>query len=64
MSNIYPNYGNKNYIDYVQYVKHNDFYFDKIKCSKTKIDDKCPDTIIYSKKTGQKHRFFNFLGKD
>lgn len=63
MSTIYPNYQNKSYYDYVQYVKQNDFYFDKIKYSKPEIDDKCPEAMIYSHKSGKLHKYFNFVGK-
>jgi hypothetical protein len=64
MSTIYPNFQNKNYFNYLQYVKSNDIYFDKIKYSKPKIDDKCPETMIYSNQSGKLHKYFKFLGKE
>ncbi len=64
MSKAYPNYLNLNYYDYVQYVKGNEYFFQKIRESKPVVDDGCPESINYMKQSGKLHKIYTQLGKN
>ena len=63
MSTNYPNFQNKNYYDYIQYVKENDHFFEKLRVTKSIVDDQCPESLTYFKNSGKLHKYFTYLGK-
>jgi len=64
MSKAYPNYQNKNYYDYIQFVKENENFFEKLRLARAIVDDHCPESLIYMKHSGKLHKYYNYLGKN
>lgn len=63
MSKAYPNYQNKSYYDYIQYVKENEYFFEKLRLAKPVVDDNCPESVHYMKQSGKLHKYYTYLGK-
>lgn len=62
MSQSYPNYQNRNFYDYIQYVKENEYFFDKLRNVKSIVDDNCPESLNYFKNHGKMHKYFTYVG--
>jgi hypothetical protein len=63
MSKAYPNYQNKNYYDYLLFVKENEYFFGKLRKAKPIIDVDCPESINYMRESGKLHKYYSFIGK-
>lgn len=63
MSKAYPNYQNLSYYDYIQFVKGNEFFFQKLREAKPVVDDGCPESVYYMKQSGKLHKIYNQMGK-
>lgn len=63
MSNPYPNYQKKSYYDYIQYVKDNENFLEKLRGTKAIVDDHCPESFNYMKNSGKLHKYYIYLGK-
>ncbi len=63
MSKVYPNYQNKNFYDYIQYIKENENFFEKIRITKSIVDDNCPESLNYFKKSGKLHKYYTYVRK-
>ena len=44
MSKQYPNYQNKSYYDYIQFIKENENFLDKLRVTKQIVEDRCPES--------------------
>lgn len=62
MSKAYPNYQNLSYYDYIQFVKGNEHFFQKLREAKPIVDDGCPESVNYMKQSGKLHKFYVQLG--
>jgi dynactin complex subunit len=62
MSKQYPNYQNKSYYDYIQFIKENENFLDKLKVTKPIVKDHCPESFKYMKNNGKLHKYYTYLG--
>lgn len=63
MSKPLPNLQNKSYYDYIQYVKENENFIEKLRISKAIVDDQCPESYNYMKNSGKLHKYYIYLGR-
>ena len=63
MSKAYPNYQHLSYYDYIQYVKGNEYFFQKLQEVKPIVDDQCPESVFYMKHSGKLHKVYTQIGK-
>jgi len=62
MSKAYPNYQNRKYYDYIEFVKDNEKFNEKLRVIKAIVDDQCPESFNYMKNSGKLHKYFSYLG--
>ena len=63
MSKKNPNLQNKNIFDYIQYVKENENFFEKIRNVKSSVNHNCPETFSYSHNHQKFNKHSNKIGK-
>ena len=63
MSKAYPNYQNMSYYDYIQFVKGNEYFFQKLNEVKPIVDHGCPESVYYMKRSRKMDKFFTQSGK-
>lgn len=64
MSKAYPNYQKLSHYDYINFVKENDYFFQKLREAKPIVDDICPESINYMKQSGKLHKLYYQIGKN